>query len=159
MANTGTTTPFDEIDTLHGLLRVALDDARKINRDVYLPTSLEWHARQTYPAQQCRICLAGYVMVEHLQVRPWERRFPGYFDRKTHDRLLAIDALRLGGIETAWDCLQKKGEPFPFPVLSLPYSVIRDQVISVAAFKSWEDWDAAVPVYERLHDALKEAGL
>ena len=151
------TTPFEKIDTLHGLLRVALDDAQKIDRDVYLPRGLEWHHPHSF--KQCNVCLAGFVMAGHLQASQKISLSPCRYQQQTERRLLAIDALRCGKIETAFRNLHGLAKPFSFPVLSLPYSVIRDQAISVAAFKSWEDWDAAAPVYERLHDALKEAGL
>ena len=151
MDNTGTTTPFDEIDTLHGLLRVALDDARKVDRDVYLPVKLQWHYADT--GKQCEVCLAGFVMVRHLRANPWESLLPAVYREQTQRRLLAIDALGRGEVETAWSHLH--------PAISPPYQELFEQAEAVAGahFNSWEDWDAEMPVYERLHDALKEAGL
>ena len=145
---------FDEIDTLHGLLRVALDDARKVDRYRYRPKGLNWHS-QRKPGKRCKVCLAGFVMAGHLQASRKASLDPNHYQQQTGSRLLAIDALRCGDIRHAFHHLHGRR----IPVLSLPYCDMRNQAKAVKDFKSWKDWDAAVPVYEHLHDVLKEAGL
>ena len=87
--------------TLSSLIRLAIDDARKLNRNVYAPLYSAWHAPDdTQSPQVCNICLAGAVIAGTLQAPPhayvaWLEKAE-IDDREWANALIAVNYARMG---------------------------------------------------------------
>lgn len=82
--------------TMSGLLRLAVTDARKLQKTKGY--KLDMRVFVAKPAKVCRVCMAGAVMVRELGMRP-PPRFADpedSADRATEQALYAIDNMRLG---------------------------------------------------------------
>jgi len=94
-------------DTLSGLLRVAIDDARRCVEQGHVIDGNMWLMRRTNG--KCSVCLAGGVIIQTLSV-PFDRTVtlsPGglysaeQIDRDTYHKLMALNYLRQGFIAGA----------------------------------------------------------
>lgn len=104
-------------DTLSGLLRVAVEDAKKIElSDKYKLNMNYWHMpADTYEGEKeedrgkCYVCMAGAVMAERLGASPDQEAWPDHIangDESTHSKLLAIDLMRQGNFDSAAEELE-----------------------------------------------------
>jgi len=105
-------------DTLSGLIRVALADFRKcLASNDYVVDMREWHAPVEGDAL-CRVCLAGAVMAQTLQVPVEDEVSPTRFslsesqwgrESQLENKLRAINSLRVGEVRTAARVLLRNG--------------------------------------------------
>ena len=86
-------------NTLSGLIEVAIQDARGLDRKRYLPDGGSWHEPVDL---ECQICLAGVVMAGSLRANPAESKTPGLFTRPLARKLRALEQVRQGNWLDAW---------------------------------------------------------
>jgi len=143
--------------TLHGLLKLAVEDAKKIEQmDGYELNMGEWHlgAGDEEPGRPCQVCMAGAVMVLELNM-PKERSVePG--DMATSDygrRMFAINSMRCGQFVNAYRQLHN-AEPEGDNLRGLAGLQVTFQHLPMAV-------DGRFPwhVYLEAAEVLKEAGL
>ena len=97
-------------DTLSALIRVAVDDARRLDRDAYRPHWSAWH-EPLYDADRpqligrCEVCLAGCVIAGTLGQDLQEEAEPSDFDYETGYKLFALEDVRQGNLESALDLM------------------------------------------------------
>ena len=90
---------------LSDLVLLALDDANKLNRDLYSPTRKLWHEPGFYTgSDKCFVCLAGMVIAGRLKGNIELTLSPQQFDYETSQKLDALNAFRLGDFEGALEC-------------------------------------------------------
>lgn len=82
-------------DKLSELLYIALEDLEKVEADPRYKIDMgAWHR----PNGKCSVCAAGSVMAMRLGVGLDEPAHPGEFDWDTDNKLMAINALRVGAL-------------------------------------------------------------
>ena len=87
------------------LLRLALDDLRKVERSKRYEVNMgDWHSPNSY----CSVCLAGSVIAKTLDSDPKREIGPWNFGIKTQCALVALDHLRKGLVSSALGSLGKK---------------------------------------------------
>ena len=136
-------------DTLSGLLEAAVDDARSLDRDLYLPNHVEWHCPDDY--DHCEICLAGAVIAGRLNVRSYSESSPKEFAYATAMKLSAIDKMRTGHWRSAFDILHDYHPPVDphllfveLPAPDFPY------------FTDWEEFDMHLRSLDAIIPRLRE---
>ena len=128
-------------DTLYELLRVSLGHLKTISTDMAryeIDMDDGWH-EVILPGGVCSVCLAGAVMAQVCA--PEEFALPEHFDRATHRKLITLDLLRKGKVDSACNY------PYPSPIPNrkiTPYGKSPSQW--------WKD------MYQ-LQSDLKEAGI
>ncbi len=93
---------------LSGLIKLAIKDLKLVMKDKRYELALasDWH----YPLNdKCHVCLAGAVLAKSCGVKINEEAGP-YFSkyRSIESRLLAIDSMRQGYFEDAYDHIKDK---------------------------------------------------
>ena len=85
-------------ETPSALIRLALDDLRKVERDPRYEVWMGyWHTGTGHPERtRCCVCLAGAVMAGTLGAQPSDALCPGSYDEGTRGRLEALDYFRKG---------------------------------------------------------------
>ena len=138
-------------NTLHGLLRVAIDDARKLDRIKYRPECSRWH--EPLSTDRCAVCLAGAVIAGSMGVSPSVSCDPIEFERFVYMKLQALNDMRAGYFFVAWRGLHALG------FRSLPEAVIKafDSVPTPNAveFSGWDDFDIHLESLEAIIPALR----
>lgn len=157
-------------DKLSELLRLAITDARALDRKKYTPHSGYFHTGLTkdnpyskpgLKGDTCRVCLAGAVIANTLKVSI-NRRFQSYLFGGNAEKLYAIDHLRKGELYNAIttlhidpDSLSKEQLSGVEGIQSLtnrwtPFSL---------SFHSWEEMDRSLKRMERLATRLEAIDL
>jgi len=91
-------------DTVSGLLKVAIADARSLPRRTYLPYYGDWHCKTK---GRCRVCLAGSVLASTAGLDP---DYEVSLDRLAHNLLLkveSLDAMRTGNWSHAFELIYR----------------------------------------------------
>ncbi len=94
-------------ETMAGLLKVAIIDARKLDRSIYLPYHNDWHDADS-SAIYCEICLAGSVIAGSLKIAHSMTVSSRSFDERTEELLDALDKMRCGLWSEAFDLIYKR---------------------------------------------------
>ena len=79
---------------LSALIKVAVNDARKLDHTIYSPDSMSYH--DTRRSDTCYICDAGAVMAGTLHVDRKKEVFPDEFPHSIEIKLYALDLARQG---------------------------------------------------------------
>jgi len=90
-------------NTLHALMRVALDDSAWCEAlpDRFKMDMGTWHSEIGCSEGKCAVCFAGAVIAKTLAA-PDDKYFsPSHFDDDTSDKLTALDCLRSGHVGDA----------------------------------------------------------
>lgn len=163
-------TPVPKLpNTLSALLRLAVEDARKLDRTKYEPLYSCWHYP---PAVQiptgiqppCRVCTAGALIAGTLGYAP-DRSFEfsgSYRITFAPDdyRLMAVERVRQGNVPSALVEMKHSrtvaGEP-PLPVFIA--REWEDWKPRARAFKDWIAFDEHLSSIEELAERLERAGL
>ena len=143
---------FSKLERPSELLRVAIADARKLDRSIYHPDSGSYY----YPVhvKKCYVCDAGAVMVNTLRERGFDCRVPLNYPRNICERLRAIDALRLGNLYTA--CIYLYGTDFDKTRVAEIHKKI--DAPGIRHFIGWEEMDDHLEALEEYADALETEG-
>ena len=101
---TMTTEEFKQINKLHVLAQVAVDDMEScFHKEHYAFNSLAWHY-ESYG--RCKICLAGAVMAQTMLVPHRQRADPSHHGDASRIRLYAINSIREGNYINAYEWLR-----------------------------------------------------
>ena len=156
---TTTTEPTKLPDTLHGLLTVALDDLKKVERSKRYDVDMGvWHCPDDLTGG-CSVCAAGAVMAKTLGLGRGVATTPGLLlddgltDEDTCNKLRAINKLRGGEPSLAWDYLKGR-EPWDLGAGDNPY-VNLDRCVPLYEVDRRGWWRAM----RKLQRDLEEAGL
>lgn len=94
---------FEDSDSVAELLRMAAEDARKLDRGRYEPASGEWHMPGT---EKCFVCDAGAVVAIRYGYAPNEAvTDPSQVSDYAETRLQAINSARAGSFAEAYEYL------------------------------------------------------
>ena len=144
-------------DSLADLVRAAIDDARKLDRRIYIPDSDYWHQpsrtedRENVPDGKCFICLAGARIAGGMGIAPGKEYFPVTdADDDDYDRLRALDSARTGQWAEAYYHLSQPGRE----------GAIRDALVNIpkpvdAHFWQWEEFDRHLESLEQIAGTLE----
>ena len=138
-------------DTLSGVLTLAIDTMRNLDRGTYQADSIRWHSPED--DGKCYVCLAGAVMTlrhepsEHLNWWAAKEYAPTGWSKC----FLALEPLRGGRVRHA--ALHIGVDPRLIP------ERLRAAVIYNYDFKGWEEADSFLREMEWLRNELKREGL
>ena len=138
--------------TLSGLLAVAIDDARQLDRDGYRPASFRWHC----PVEEgpCEVCLAGSVIARTYRSSRSLAVLPSMFSFAIYRKLYALDDMRQGNWLSAYLTLYETPAPPAIEerLLHLPTP-------SCADFDNWPEFNAHLDSLEPVVSELREIEL
>ena len=138
-------------NTLHGLLRVAIDDARNLDRIKYQPEYSRWH--EPLGTDRCAVCLAGAVIAGSMGLSPSVFCDPLEFERPVYRKLQALNEMRTGYFCLAWRVLHEVGfQPVPEAVIEAFDSV---PTPNAADFVDWDEFDIHLESLEAIIPALR----
>lgn len=137
--------------TLHETLPIAIDDARALDRDAYLPHGLFWHGYNTEHPDRCLVCLAGSIITRTFNVEPATVASPGNFSDQTERKLRAINHCRVDDYSFAFAMFHNVSTPSETVSLynCLPPPDLRD-------FIGWKQFEAHLKSLEKLLPSLRK---
>ena len=157
---------------LSDLIELAISDARKLDRDAYIPKGSTWH-RPDPNNERCAVCLAGIVIAGTLgcSKNTWVTEISEsddsagdgadpqsttvtITDPRWSGALMALDAAREGDWLIAFDSLYGR----------FPEHGIRDKVEGIAkpdmaAFTNWEQLETHLASLSACAEQLRELGI
>ena len=152
---------FVQIDRPSQLIRVAVEDARKLDRGTYHPHAHLFHSPSFERAfdkkstfVECNVCLAGAVIAKTLRTRRWTNKGPSAYSWEIYDRLKAIDDLRTGDLYSA--CCRLWNNNFDMDKAMRLHEEIERPVH--CDFLGWKQMDAHLESLERYADKLESEG-
>ena len=80
---------------LTALVTLALEEAKKLDRELYNPASWTWHD-PSFDGIPCRVCLAGCLIAGPLRGDAGRSMQLCYFDLEIRMKLLAVESFRKG---------------------------------------------------------------
>ena len=150
-------------DTPSELLKQAVADMDRLDRQQYTPISYEWHSDKN--GETCEVCLGGAVLAGTLQ---WEPTYElGSLEHSTaelsdaekelQNKLYALDNFRTGDCRNA----------VAYMGIPLQNSAVEQQLIAMKMggvplggnFSSWKDWKKIRGYYETVAQKLEDLGL
>ena len=121
--------------TMAGLLQCAIDDAGKLDRSIYFPNYNDWH--NPHDSVYCEFCLAGSLIAGRLHASPSDRFTSINFDERTEDLLDALDNMRCGHWDKAFNLI------YDFtPPLHISDYLREIPAVAHSSFYGWEQFDA-----------------
>ena len=96
---------FSKINKLWKLLKVALDDLEKVNKDPYYALNMRiWHrASRTVSPGVCYVCMGGAIMAKSFNINSGYECAPSEFKSSIKRRLYAIEQIRSGALVSAME--------------------------------------------------------
>ena len=141
-------------DKLSELILVAVQDARKLDRQKHIPNSLYYHAPDkwsvAYSRYACLVCDAGAVMAGTLQTDTTHDAVPGSFPLSIETKLHALDLARQGSYVGALIALGVEN-------ININY-VSRVDVSIHHNYTTWERFEKHMNVMEKAAQQLEELG-
>lgn len=157
-------------DRLSELVRLAVADARRLDRRAYVPKSCEWHRPQ--PDGRCGVCLAGAVIAGTLADPDWTARNPGIglepgdFREDVDRGLSAIAQLGTGDVIHADHSLRQPDlvEESNWPPVPVERAHRSDAAEALRReenheFDGWAEFDRHLDRMKALADELEREGL
>ena len=80
--------------TMADLLEAAINDARKLDRNTYVPNHGQWH--RATDNNSCKVCLAGSLIAGTLSIGATYTVSANSFNTRTKRLLIALDNMRIG---------------------------------------------------------------
>ena len=141
-------------NTLSALIMVAVNDARKLNRQKHIPNSLYYHAPDkwsvAYSRCACLVCDAGAVMAGTLQTDTTHDVVPGSFPHSIETKLHALDLARQGSYVGALIALG---------VENININGVSGVDVSIHHnYRTWKQFDKHMNVMEKAAQQLEELG-
>ncbi len=135
-------------DTLHGLIKTAIDDARGLNRRKYKPRCDEWHCPDD--DGRCEVCLAGSILAGTFQCSPKKNYAPWEFPDEMQHKLEALEAMRCGSWLEAYRLVHQRRPPIKIEarLCCLPAP-------SWAAFDNWRSFNCHLKSLESILPKLR----
>ena len=141
-------TPQPLPDTLHGLIKSAIDDARGLNRRKYKPRCDEWHCPDS--DGRCEVCLAGSILAGTLQCSPKKNYAPWEFPDKLQHNLEALEAVRSGSWLEAYRLVHQRR-----PSIEIEARLCSLPAPSWAAFDDWRTFNRHLKSLESILPKLR----
>ena len=138
----------ERVTDMVGLLRVALEDAKDLDRCEYNPNSSVWHDGQDYTL--CNVCLAGMVMAGTMGEDPTSDVMPATVTthKNTKLALVSLDYLR------SW-CILSAATTLKIPLSEEQVMAIEElKPVGPTLFRNWFAFDDLSERLERLADEL-----
>jgi len=136
-------------DTMACLLETAIDDARRLDRSIYVPHHDQWH--QATNNNTCEVCLAGSMVAGTFEIPPSETVTSDSFDHRTENLLNALDDMRYGYWISAF-CKVYDQEPTE----TLRDELKRIPVPDHGSFVRWDGFDSFLASLELIVPRLRE---
>ena len=138
--------------TLAGLLVAAVNDARKLDRAIYVPNCDQWHhAISCSRARLCEVCLGGCLIAGTLDVKSCDSVTASMFDHRTHILLDALDDMRIGywisAFKRIYDCDLEPSQRSLLERIPVPIHT---------EFNGWEQFDAHLRSLDRAVPRLRQ---
>ena len=156
-------------DTLSELIRLAVKDARGLDRRTYIPnytTYYDWFggSGDPYPAE-CSLCFAGAVIAGTLNAPHGDDESvvmtPLQYDSDTAKKLRALDCFRSEDYYNAFRLLgldHNKDVDYKLYRMRAEQSQRRDMTMSVNLFYGWDEFDAFLSDMDKAADILEAHG-
>ena len=148
----GTNTPNALPDKLSELIDVAIQDAKKLDRDKYTPSYIYYYMPDNRDDKRCYVCDAGSVMVGTLLVNTDMQVDPSEFDVSTERKLEALDHARRGAYSMAVEqlgfCLTIRQAQALDKIQRSPWM----------EYRTWEDFDKHLSHMKRVAGQLRAMG-
>ena len=145
-------------ETLSGLIRLAVGDARKLNHELYTPVYSQWHTPEEARCRQvCNVCLAGAVIAgtlgapAHTDVKLLGEE--GITDAEWSDALIALNYARMGKWKLAR--IQLPGWPTP----NQQAAMAKVAPPAHPGFCDWEEFETHLRSLEERSEQLQAVGL
>ena len=146
---------FVQLNRPSELIRVAVADARSLDRKKYFPDSVKFH--ESPYGENCHVCLAGAVIARTLNADMHRSYRPGYYEYDIGCRLLAIDALRVGNLkEAVFNLGWHKRTGFDKSAILSTQNRLQRPV--ACNFLGWADMDKHLDSMEEYAGALEAEG-
>ena len=149
-----TNTPNALPDKLSELIDVAIQDAKKLDRDKYTPSYIYYYMPEEpyYDNASCYVCDAGAVMVGTLLVDKNSQADPSEFHVSTERKLDALDHARRGAYSMAVEqlgfCLTIRQAQALDKIQRSPWM----------EYRTWEDFDKHLSHMKRVAGQLRAMG-
>ena len=166
------TQPITHVERLSELVKLAVDDARKLDPDAYFPNAAKWHepmGQGEGNGVRCHVCLGGAVIAGRGLADDFEDVTPGMVAAKEsrgdmtrndaiYNRLVALDSVRQGLYHSAARWFQ------PAPSIALDSrlgdALNRIQPPQHRDFRGWDPLGLFLDDLEqRVIPALQAAGI
>ena len=157
-------TEFEKAEKLSDMLGIAIDEMRGLNRFRFYPEARRWFTylgSTLYENARCHVCLAGAVIAGGVERGEWESDFsrhnrihPLDFENEIQRKFLAIDSLRAGFIERAFNQICR---PFPKD-FDGDEKLPRRVDIKNHDFESWVEADQFLVEMDKVKNMLIAAG-
>lgn len=150
-------------DTLSALLRLAVSDARSLDRDLYVPNAMDWH--KPSGRGTCSICAAGAILAGTLgigrhQLYDPARAMPIKASAVIANKLDAVEYVRHGRIPKALAVMGVPEDEINSKLLRL---ITRHGIFGFSLrhphFSGWALFDEYLEDIEAFCDALESVGL
>ncbi|MCY4431132.1 MAG: hypothetical protein OXC11_12175 [Rhodospirillales bacterium] len=167
------TQSLTDVERLSELVKLAVDDARKLDRDAYWPDAGRWHEPKpkdrTYNEMVCHVCLGGAVIAGRGLADDYEDVTPGMVAAKgsrgdmarndsIYNRLVALDSVRQGLYHSAARWMQEDTSIALDSRLDNALNRIREP--RHAKFRNWDEFGRFLDDLEsRVIPALRAAGI
>ncbi|MCY4431131.1 MAG: hypothetical protein OXC11_12170 [Rhodospirillales bacterium] len=162
------------ITKLSELVTLAVNDARGLDRTVYVPRYNEWHGRRyvfdgddhrLIQEAKCAVCLAGAVIAGRELAGIQQTICPSdvadsYGDYRLYRRLMALDSVRLGNFyAAAQQMIDSRNEPIALDC-RLAEALRAIDAPPAATFDTWSEFEQHLTDLEqRVIPALEAAGI
>ena len=133
----------DPVTDLPALIRVAIEDMNSLDREEYSPCSSCWHGVWV---DSCHVCLAGGVLAGTMGIEVGESVKPLFQDRNTEKALMALNCVRVGLYENAYEHLR----------LGAPNGLDSVQKPREPHFEGWAQAESHVNSLSDIADKLDE---
>ena len=140
----------DPPTSLSVAIRLAVGDARSLDRLLYVPEHHQWH-NPGYGNGLCRVCDAGAVIAGTLGVDPSERVSYEAGGDRWRNTLLSLDAVRVGDFRTAVNLFDGPGDL----IAEDPHR----PSVKCGLFLGWAQFDEHLESLEEVASWLEERGL
>ena len=152
------------------LILVAIDDAEKLDRNIYTPRGEVWHGASHIrdsknPIQPfCSVCFAGTVMAGRLDYDPRFSYDFGEITKSPHaDKLLFLDSVRVGDFPSALVSAEAWGMDYRYGtkhcekfLFQLEEMYAQLELKDLACFDGWGDYELFIKCISFVADVFKE---
>lgn len=158
---------------LSGMIRLAIADGRKADREIFQPFYEEFFLpiggefeigtifHEARDISKCGVCTAGMILVGTLGISPQlDENWEGYITPEWSDKIYALDHVRVGNALSAITIFYKMIEP---RLDTFSYRELRDKIVNIPTprsekFHTWAQFDDHLDSLEIVADAYEKAG-
>ena len=146
---------------LSHLMEAAANEAEKLDRKQYHPSSGNWHAPETrYNGQKvCEICVAGALIAGRLKAPADCDVNPDFYNHSIETKLRMLDFARIGMLKSAIAGLEKDVQDAPMIHIEQFDEVHAiSSTIENSDFRTWREFDRHLKSLRRAAAQLRKIG-